>query len=191
MTQETRTMKVMTNGIDVDALFENIDAFKANTSLAEFRFYQTNQWMGGGHNQSSVQNFYGAGEEQTQRQEPFVMDADEPPLLLGTDKGANPVEYLLHALTACVTTSMVYHAAARGISIQSLESRTEGDIDLRGFLAIDETVPVGFQNIRMMFKIKSDAPEEDIQKLIEDAPNYSPVFSTLTQSVKVKVGMDR
>jgi uncharacterized OsmC-like protein len=190
MTQETAAVKVMTNGVDVDALFENIDAFKANTSLAEFKFYQTSKWIDGGHNRSSVANFYGAGATQEQRAQPFVLDADEPPLLLGTDKGANPVEYLLHAVTACVTTSMIYHAAARGIKIESLESRTEGDIDLRGFLAIDETVPVGFQDIRMVFKIKSDAPEEAIQKLIEEAPSYSPVFSTITQSCKVNVSRE-
>jgi len=190
MATETKSVKVMTNGVDVQALMENIEAFKANPALADFRFYQTNSWLGGGHNRSTIQNFYGAGQEQTQRREPFVLDADEPPLLLGEDNGANPVEYLLHAVTACVTTAMVYHAAARGIRIDELESRTEGDIDLRGFMAIDDTVPVGFQNIRMMFKIKSDAPAEVIRKLVADAPGYSPVFSTLTQGVKVKVGLE-
>ena len=187
MTEATKALKVVTNGVDVDTLFGYVDAFKANTSLADFRFYQTSRWIDCGHNQSRIQNFYGAGEEQTTRPQPFVLDADEPPLLLGTDKGANPVEYLLHALTACVTTTMIYHAAARGISIKSMESRTEGNIDLRGFLGIDDTVPVGFQDIKLTFKIESDASDEDIQKLIAEGPSYSPVYNTVTKSARVSV----
>jgi uncharacterized OsmC-like protein len=179
------------NGVDVDALFETINAVRDMPSLADFRFRLQNKWMGCGHNRSTIKNFYGVGQEQTQRTEPFILDADEPPLLLGQDQGANPVEYLLHAVTACVTTALVYHAAAKGIKIEELESRTEGDIDLRGFLGIDDSVPRGFQNIRMKFKIKADVPEEQLEELCQLGPTYSPVYDTVTRAVNVEVGLDK
>ena len=190
MTTETKTVSVKTNGVDVDALFATIDQIKGQPNLANFRFNQTNRWLGAGLNRSTIKNFYGAGAEQP-HDNPFVLDADEPPLLLGTDAAANPVEYLLHALTACVTSSIVYHAAARGISIDELESRTEGDIDLRGFLGIDDSVHNGFQNIRMTFKIKADVPDEKLEELCRLGPTYSPVFDTLTRAVNVEVGLEK
>jgi uncharacterized OsmC-like protein len=185
------TTKGTVNGVDVDALFETIENIRAMPNLAGFKFRLRNEWMGRGHNRSTIKNFYGAGQEQTDRAQTFVLDADEPPLLLGEDKGANPVEYLLHAVTACVTTSLVYHAAAKGIRIESIESRTEGDIDLRGFLGIDDSVPRGFQNIRMKFKIKADVPDEQLEELCRLGPTFSPVFDTVTRAVNVEVGLDR
>lgn len=190
MTTETKTVSVKTNGVDVEALFATIDQIKAQPSLANFRFNQTNRWLGAGINRSTIRNFYGAGTEQP-HPKPFVLDADEPPVLLGTDSAANPVEYLLHALTACVTTSMVFHAAARGIRIDEIESRTEGDIDLHGFLGIDDNVHNGFQNIRMTFKIKADAPDEKLEEICRLGPTYSPVFDTLTRAVNVEVGLEK
>ena len=191
MAQETTTVTRMTNGVDVDALMETIEAIKANPEIAQFKFNQTNQWQGSaGLNRSTIANFYGAC-EQHEHPGPFVLDADEPPLLLGTDKGANPVEYLLHAVTACVTTSIIYHAAARGIKIESLESRTEGDLDLRGFLGLDESVPNGYQNIRLSFKIKADAPDDQLAEIVNLGPTFSPVYDTLRRAVNVEVGMDQ
>jgi uncharacterized OsmC-like protein len=101
------------------------------------------------------------------------------------------VEYLLHALAACVTTSMVYHAAAKGIRIEEVESRVEGDIDLRGFLGLDENVPRGYKSIRMKFKIKADAPEEKLEEIVRLGPTFSPVFDTVTRAVNVEVGLDK
>ena len=118
------------------------------------------------------------------------MDADEPPLLLGTGKRPNPVEYLLTALAACVTTSLVYHAAAKGIVLKSVESRLEGDIDVRGFLGISKDVRKGYQEIRMYFKIDADVPDEELQELVQLGPNYSPVFDSITNGVPVKVQLD-
>src|SRR5690606_10249394 len=115
-----------------------------------FRFRCRNEWQEGGHNRSTIDGFHGAGEEHV-RDEPFVLEADEPPVLLGLDRAANPVEHLLHALTACVTSSIVYHAAAKGVRLTKLSSRTEGTIDLRGFLGIDPDMPRGFQSIRIVF----------------------------------------
>jgi len=187
-TMEQATM-VQVNGVAVDQLFENIETLKAMPNLAQFKFRTTNKWIDGAHSRTTVKNVYGLAEEQPSRTEPFVLDADEPPFLLGTDQGANPVEYLLHALTACVTTAIVYHAAAKGIRIESLESRTEGDIDLRGFLGIDDTIPRGYQNIRITFKIKADVPDDELEALCQLGPTYSPVFDTVTRAVKVDVNL--
>lgn len=116
-----------------------------------------------------------------------MRDADEPAILVGTDKGANPVEYVLHALAACLTTSMVYHAAARGIRIEELESQLEGDLDLRGFMSIGPDVRKGYQNIRVTFKVKSDAPAEKLKELCQ----FSPVFDTIRNPVAVAIDVQK
>ena len=117
-------------------------------------------------------------------------EIDEPPILLGENKGANPVEYLLVGLSGCLTTSMVAHAAARGIEIKSVQSRLEGDLDVQGFLGLSETVPVAYQEIRVSFKIEADITDEQKKELVEMAQKYSPVFNTITRPVTVKVETD-
>ena len=182
----TTTEKKMINGVNVEELFKSIDALKGMPSLAGFRFSLNNRWIDGGLNRSSIKTFYGIGQEQP-REKAFTLDADEPPILLGKDQGPNPVEYLLHAVAACVTSSIVFHAAARGIKIQALESRVEGEIDLRGFLGIDENVPRGYQKITMTFKIKADVPDDQLEEIIQIGKTYSPVYNTLTRGVNVEV----
>lgn len=180
----------MVNGIDVTGLFSTIDAIKGKPDIAKFKFRATNKWINGTHNRATVKDFYGALKEDNSR-EPMHFDMDEPPVLLGKNEGANPVEYLLAALSGCLTTSMIAHAAARGIEIKGVESRYEGDIDLRGFLGISEDVPVGYQNIRVYFKIDADISEEQKEELIRTAQKYSPVFNTITKSAPVSVHLDR
>ncbi|HEX2492061.1 MAG TPA: OsmC family protein, partial [Blastocatellia bacterium] len=121
------------NGVNVDQLFSTINAIKENPGLAKFKFRAKNQWINGGQNRTNIKDFYGAGQEDATRKQTFVFDNDEPEVLLGHDNGANPVEFVLHALAGCLTTSLVYHAAAQGIKIESVESKFEGDLDLRGF----------------------------------------------------------
>lgn len=176
------------NGVNVDELFGTIEAVKKAPVIAKFRFRAENQWMGGGHNRTTVKNFYGTQQEH-ERKEPFVLDADEPPLLLGRDLGPNPVEYALTALAACVTSAIVYHAAAKGIAIRSMESRIEGDIDLQGFLGIRDDVPRGYQEIRMVVDIDADAPPEKLQEIVQLGPTYSPVYDTITRAVPVSVSL--
>src|SRR5215469_2006093 len=130
-------LPTITNGVNVDAMFATVDAIKETPSIAKFNFRICNQWEAGSQNSSTVDQFFGAGQNLS-RTKPFVLQADEPTILLGKDGAANPVEYLLHALAACLTTSMVYHAAAREIHIEEVESTYEGDIDLRGFLELDK-----------------------------------------------------
>jgi len=188
----TSTMKVKQamNGVEVQRLFDTIDAVKQMPEAAKFRFRATNRWMDGGHNRSTIRNFYGACEEHTDRKKTFEFDNDEPDVLLGQDNGANPVEYLLHALAGCVTTSFIYHAAARGIRIEALESELEGDIDLHGFLGLSEDKHSGYEQIRVKFRVKSDAPIGELQKLVQYAKFRSPVFSTVTNAVPVEIIMN-
>lgn len=182
-------MKII-NGVKVDQLFETINAIGKNPDLAHFKFRASNKWINGGHNRTTIRDFYGACQEDTSRAQAFVLDNDEPAVLLGEDNGANPVEFVLHALAGCLTTSLVYHAAARGIRIEEVESKFEGDLDLRGFLGLSDQVRNGYENIRVTFRIKADAPEETLQELCELAQQRSPVFDTLTRPVPVSVKLE-
>ena len=177
------------NGVDVDELFGTIDAVKNAPVIAKFKFRARNQWIDGGHNRTTINNFYGT-QQNHERKEPFVLEADEPPLLLGNDLGPNPVEYALTALAACVTTSIVYHAAAKGVTIHSMESRLEGEIDLQGFLGLKDDVPRGYKEIRMYVDIDADAPPEKLAEIVALGPTYSPVFDTITRAVPVSVELE-
>ena len=178
------------NGVDVEELFNTIDAVKNSPVIAKFKFRADNQWLDGGHNRTTIKDFYGI-QKNHNHEATFKLDADEPPLLLGTGKGPNPVEYLLTALAACVTTSLVYHAAAKGIVLNSVESRLEGDIDLRGFLGISPEVRKGYQEIRIFFKIDADVPQHQLEELVQLGPTYSPVFDSVTKGVPVRVELDK
>jgi len=178
------------NGVDVNKLFETIDAIKTAPVIATFKFKANNKWLKGGHNRTYIKNFYGA-QKNNPHNKPFELDADEPPFLLGEDIGPNPVEYALTALAACVTTSIVYHAAAKGIQLNSVESRLEGDIDLQGFLGLSKEVPRGYKEIRMFFKIDADAPDEKLEEIVQLGPTYSPVFDTITRAVPVSVKLEK
>ena len=182
----TEVNQNLVNGVDVGRLENTIDAVNAQPDLASFKFRARNQWITGGHNRSTIKDFYGVGVEDSSRTTSFVFDADEPDVLLGADGGANPVEYLLHALAACMTTSLVYHAAARGITIESVESHLEGDLDLQGFLGLDEKVRPGYQNIRANFKIKADAEAQELQDLFK----YSPVHNSILQPVNIDASVE-
>jgi uncharacterized OsmC-like protein len=171
------------NGVAVDTLMGTVNAIKADPGLGACRFRASNAWLAGNHNRSTVTGFYGARQEIAHRQT-FTMDADEPAILAGADNGANPVEHLLHALASCLTTSMVAHAAVRGIRIEAIESQLEGDIDLRGFLGLADDVPKGYTALRVAFRVK--AHPKDLPRIAELA-TYSPVFNTLTKGTAVDV----
>ncbi len=171
------------NGVSLKVLAETIDAIKKDPGLGRCKFRARNKWMGGTKNGTTVTGFYGARAEQKHALA-FHMLADEPPILSGGDEAANPVEHLLHALASCVTTSLVAHAAVRGIHIEELESELEGDIDLRGFLGLANDVPKGYTNIRMKFRVKTDA--ENL-KLLRRLSEFSPVYNTLSHGVNVDV----
>jgi uncharacterized OsmC-like protein len=178
------------NGINVDQLFNTIDLVKEKPEIAQFKFRAKNTWVNGTHNRGTIKDFYGALQEDDSRPV-TTFEIDEPPVLCGSNLGVNPVEYLLIALSGCLTTSMVAHAAARGIAIRRVESRYEGDLDLQGFLGLSEEVPVGYQNIRVYFTIDADISEAQKQELIAMAQKYSPVFNSLAKPVPVSVHLDK
>jgi uncharacterized OsmC-like protein len=173
------------NGIYLPQLQETVDAIQQDRDLGRCKFRVRNTWLGDTRNRSTISNFYAARQEIVHEQ-PFVLLADEPHLLAGDDSGANPVEHLLNALAACVTTSKVAHAAIRGIEIEELESHIEGDIDLNGFLGLDDDTPKGFTDIRINFKVKADPA--NIARL-EELARYSPVFNTLTHGTRVAINV--
>lgn len=175
--------KNVVNGVDLDTLMGTVSAIQADPELGKSRFRATNKWLSGNHNQSTVKGFYGAKQEMTHKQT-FIMDADEPAILAGNDDGANPVEHLLHALASCMTTAVVAHSAVRGIRIEALESELEGDLDLNGFLGLDESIAKGYTEIRVRFKVKANPKDLNrISRLV----NFSPVYQTVSNGTKVDV----
>jgi len=174
------------NGIDLSVLQETILAVKENPELGKCRLRATNKWLGGTHNRTTIGDFFAAGEERTHKQ-PFEVEADEPPLLAGDDEAPNPVEYLLSSLASCVTTSLVAHAAVRGIHIEELESEVEGDIDVRGCLGLSNEVPRGYTNIRVTCHVKAD---EDNMDRLKRLAQYSPVYSTLINGVNMDLKVE-
>lgn len=185
---EATMKKIRTvNGVDIKRLYDTIQAVKGNPALGRFQFRAKNHWIDGGHNRSSIKDFYGAGQEDTSRKAAFVMDNDEPDVLLGVDNGANPVEYVLHALAGCITTTLVYHAAARGLHIESVSSSYEGELDLQGFLGLDPNVRRGYQNIKVTFDIQGDLTAEQKQEILALGMQFSPVFDTVSSPVMIDV----
>jgi uncharacterized OsmC-like protein len=178
------------NGVDVDQLFGVVELCKQNPDLAKFKFRTKNTWMGGTHSRATVKDFYGPGKEDNSR-EATVFELDEPPVLLGHNQGSNPVEYLLVALSGCLTTSLIAHASAMGIAIKGVQSRYEGDIDLRGFLGISPDVKVGFEQIRVYFSIEADISETEKEELVLKAQKYSPVFNTIFLATPVAVHLEK
>jgi uncharacterized OsmC-like protein len=173
------------NGLDVQAAFDTIGAIKANPDLARFQFRARNTWVGGGENRSKIRDFYGAGREDGSRTADFEFTNGEPPVLLGNNEGANPVEFLLHALAGCVTTTLVLHAAARGIVIRELSTELDGDLDVRGLLGLDESVPAGYERIRIRMKVAADCSEEELDDLLAFTRVHSPVCNTVCRPVPV------
>lgn len=192
MAQQTakQEKEIVLNGVNVTRLLDTVDAVKSDADIAKFRFRVRNKWISGGHNRTTITDFHGAKQDHP-HEKPFEEDADEADILLGEDTGPNPVEYLLTGLAGCLTSSLIYHAAAKGIEIRGVESRLEGDIDLRGFLGLSKDVPVGYKNIRVYFKIDADVSEEQKEELIQMAQEYSPVFNTVSNPTPVIVQLDR
>jgi len=186
-TTTASSVDTVRNGVDTGVMFATLDAIKAQPELGAFQFRARNRWIGGAHNRTTIKDFYGAGQEDTSRASEFTIDAGEPAILLGTDTGPNPVEYLLHALAACLTTSLVYVAAARGVHLTEVESTLEGDMDVRGALGLDDGYRNGFERIRVSFKVKGDAPEEKLREVVARAQARSAVFDIVTNGVPISV----
>jgi uncharacterized OsmC-like protein len=181
----TITDDAVRNGVDTATLFATLDAVKGDTDLAKFQFRATNRWLNGTHNQSTIHGFHGAKQEMTHRQ-PFTFDADHPPVLVGADNGPTPVEYLLHALAACLTAGIANVAAARGITLTEVSSTVEGDIDLLGILGLSDEVRNGYEQIKVSFNLRGDDPEK-LRTVVEQSRRRSAVFDVLTNGVPVTI----
>jgi uncharacterized OsmC-like protein len=178
-------MQDMMNGVDRQALRDTIAAVAAQPELAAFTFRLANRWVDGGENRSHIYGFHGTCTEH-RRPVPFELVNDEPPVLLSGDKGPNPVEHVLHALAGCLTTSLVYHAAARGMKVDAVRTRFEGDLDLRGFLGLSKEVRNGYREIRTIFEIEGDLSEAEKAELMAMGQRYSPVFDIVSRGVPVR-----
>ena len=176
------------NGVNVSKLFETIGVIKEKPEIAKFNFRAKGKWIDGSHGKTIINDFYGACQA-FKRSEPFIFEKDEPPVLLGEDRGANPVEYVFAALDGCLTTSLIYHAAAQGIKIDEVETSFSGDLDLHGFLGLDENIRNGYEKIKVEFKIKADAPKEKLQELVQLAQKRSPVFDIVSHPTPVEVSL--
>jgi len=181
--------QTIVNGVNVDQLVGTIDAIKANPGLARFKFRAENEWVGGGHSRTRIQSFYGAGTEDTSRGKPFVLEGDEPPVLLGENSGPNAVEAVLHALASCLAVGFIYNAAAQGIRVEALTCSLEGDLDLHAFLGLSEKVRPGYENIRLTYRVKSNAPREKLEELCDYVQKTSPVLDIVRNPVPVTIDL--
>ena len=185
--ETTKTKTV--NGVDVDTLLATLDQIRETPELARFQFRARNKWIKGTHNRAMVKDFYGALQEDDSRGV-MVFDEDDPPLMLGENKGPNPVEHLLIALSGCLTTALVSHASARGIVLKNVESRYAGDIDLRGFLGLSDAVKKQYEAIHVYFRIEADISQSEKQDLLQMAKDFSPVYNSIKDSVNVSVQLE-
>lgn len=187
MTQ-TKTQKSL-NGVDVDQLVSTIDAIKKDPSIARFKFRSHTTWTGGARSETRIQGFSGPGGEDSSRESPLILHGDEPPVLLGDNSAPNAVEAVLHALASCLSVGFVYNAAAKGIRVDALDFDLEGDLDLRGFLGIDGNTRAGYNNVRVTYRVKADAPRDKLVELCEYVQATSPVLDILRNPVDVSVRM--
>lgn len=185
---KTRRTPVPMNGVDTPTLLATINAVGAQPDLAKFRFRNSNEWISGTHSRSTIQGFFGAGSEHNHKAS-FTAEGDHPGVLCGTDNAPTPVEWLLHALAACLTAGIGNIASARGVKLTRVKSTIEGNIDLRGILGISDQVRNGYQGISVNFEIEGDAPPETLNKIVEQSRARSAVFDVLTNGVPVSVSI--
>jgi uncharacterized OsmC-like protein len=187
MTQQTVSM---VNGVNVGQLVGTIEAIKQNPDLAKCKFRAETEWISGGHSRTTIQGFYAAGQEDTSRTQPFILNGDEPPVLLGENHGPNAVEAVLHALASCLAVGFIYNAAAMGIHVESLTFNLEGDLNLHAFLGLSDQTRPGYENIKLVYRVKCDAPREKVVELCNYVQKTSPVLDIIRNPVPVTIALD-
>ena len=189
MTSANRVPREPRHGVNTPALFATINVVKETPALAKFQFRATNRWISGTYSESRIELFSGAGGEQ-KHHTGFRYVADHPAVLVGEDRGPTPIEFLLHGLASCITAGVANIAAARGVTLTSVESRVEGDIDLQGILGLSDTVRNGYERIRINVTIAGDASPEKLRQIVEQSRARSAVFDVLTNGVPVDVSVN-
>ena len=177
------------NGVDTATLFATLDAVKQAPEAASFQFRAHNQWLSGTHNRGTIADYFGVGEERS-HDRTFVFDADHPAVLVGQDNGPTPVEFVLHALAACLTAGLANIAAARNVTLTEVRSTVTGDIDLNGILGLNPEVRNGYEQITVRFTIRGDAPAEKLREIVEQSRARSAVFDVLTNAVPVDIEVE-
>jgi uncharacterized OsmC-like protein len=172
------------NGVPVQKLFATIDKVRQNPEIAAFRFTAKNRWLEGTASRSTIHEWSGGGGDHVHVQA-FSFDADHP--TLGNGYGPTPQEYLLHGLAACITAGIATTAAARKIDLTTIESTVEGDLDVQGVLGLDDAIRNGFSQIRMSIRVRGDADEETLKKLVDASRARSAVYDILTNETPVVI----
>jgi uncharacterized OsmC-like protein len=179
-------MTTIDNGVNVQALLDAREVLKGAPEAAQFTWRASAKWQNGVHSTTTVQNFFGLGQEQSHKRE-TVFDADHPEVFAAEDNGITPIEYLLVGLASCLTAGVASVAQNRGIKLRSVESTVEGQHDIRGILGADSDVRNGFSDIKVTFNIDADASKEDIEALVAQSQKRSAVFDALTNPTNVTV----
>ena len=183
---ETKVERGPRNGVDTPTLFATLDVVKGQPELAKFQFRATNRWIRGTNSRSRIEPFKGAGGVHAHKGV-HEYDADHPAVLVGGDEAPTPVEFLLHAIAACITSGIANIAAARGVTLTEVRSTVEGDIDLLGILGLSDQVRNGYEKIRVSFEIKGDAPPEKLRQIVEQSRARSAVYDVLSHGVPVEI----
>lgn len=178
------------NGLDVDQLTGTMDAVTATPALARFQFRAHHEWFDGTYSRTTIKDFHGVGQEDASRATPFTVDADEPPVLLGENRAPNASEYVLHALAACLTGTIVFHAAAHGIALKGLETTIHGDLDAQGVLGLNDDVRPGYEQIGVTIKVTGDFSDDQLAELAGFI-RYSPVRDLVSNPVPLAINLTR
>jgi len=175
------------NGVDVDQIKDVIGFIETDPAFAATQFRVKNQWVDAALNRSRIKEFYAACEEDTTRDQPFSLDADDPAIMAGGDSAPTPVEYLLHALASCLTTTLVYHSAVRDLTIEAIESELEGDLDLRGLFGLSDKIRKSFHHVRVKMRVRSEASIDELTEIAQ----FSPVYDTVSRALPVDLVIEK
>jgi uncharacterized OsmC-like protein len=183
MSTEAKEMNMnIINGLDSGAITDLAGRIVEDKNYGKFQWRAKNRWIGGAKSETSIQGFFAGGEENSERKQAHVIIADQPAFLGGGNTAPNSVEYILHALTSCLTVTLTYHAAVQGIPLGAIETSAVGKHDARGFFGISEDVRKGFSSIRVDMRVASRASVETLTELAM----YSPVYEMISRALPVE-----
>src|SRR5947199_5355859 len=182
----TTTETPCNNGVNVEALLAAREALTAAPDAAQFEWRATCEWQNGTHSSSTVEGFFGLGEEQRHRTR-YSFDVDHPEIFASEDNGATPVEYVLVGLAGCLTAGVAAVAQHRQIQLRRVSATIEGAMDVRGILGADSDVRNGFSNITVTYDIDADASPDEIKALVAQSQKRSAVFDLITNPTDVTV----